>query len=247
MSRWTPEVRPRAEAPPCRFRYFQRVLSRQGLDPRGLRALDIGSGGGFLAEEFARLGCRVLGVDPSAASVATARRHAGESGLDIDYRVGSGEHLPVDDGEFELAYCCDVLEHVSDLEAVLREVARALAPGGLFLFDTINRTRRSQVVVIKMVQEWRWTRFTDVALHAWDLFITPSELETALGGAGFRFGEVVGLGTRAGKGRLLVDLVRARRGTISYGELSRRMDLGQVKSLGVSYMGYATAGVRGGT
>jgi 2-polyprenyl-6-hydroxyphenyl methylase/3-demethylubiquinone-9 3-methyltransferase len=80
-----------------------------------LHALDIGCGGGFLAEEFARRGCRVVGVDPSAVSIETARRHAALSGLDVDYQVGFGERLPVADGEFDLTYCCDVLEHVSDL------------------------------------------------------------------------------------------------------------------------------------
>ncbi len=77
---------------PGRFAYFREVLTnRLGLDPGDLRALDIGCGGGFLAEEFARLGCQVVGVDPSAVSIETARRHAAATGLDVDYRVGSGE------------------------------------------------------------------------------------------------------------------------------------------------------------
>ena len=75
-----------------------------------MRAIDIGCGCGFLAEEFARLGYQVVGVDPSAVSIETARHHAAGSGLDVDYRVGFGERLPVADGEFDLAYCCDVLE-----------------------------------------------------------------------------------------------------------------------------------------
>jgi len=87
-----------------------------------LQALDIGCGGGFLAEEFARLGCQVVGVDPSAVSIDRARRHAVAAGLDIDYRVGVGERLPVGDSEFDIAYCCDVLEHVSDVDAVIGEM-----------------------------------------------------------------------------------------------------------------------------
>src|SRR5215204_6014640 len=79
----------------------------------------------------------VVGVDPSAVSIETARRHAAANGLDLDYRVGFGERLPVADDEFDLVYCCDVLEHVSDLDAVVSETARALKPGGFFLFDTI--------------------------------------------------------------------------------------------------------------
>ena len=92
-------------------------------------ALDIGCGGGFLAEEFAHLELRVVGVDPSGVSIETARRHAAANGLDLDYRVGFGERLPVADDEFDLAYCCDVLEHVSDLDAVISETARGLKPG----------------------------------------------------------------------------------------------------------------------
>src|SRR5499433_795149 len=107
---------------PGRFGYFRDVLGRQvGTPVGGLRALDIGCGGGFLAEEFAALGCQVTGVDPSAVSIGTARAHAATRGLDIDYRVGTGEQLPAPDSAFDLAYCCDVLEHVSDLDRVISE------------------------------------------------------------------------------------------------------------------------------
>lgn len=225
---------------PGRFAYFREVLERLDIDPAGRGALDIGCGGGFLAEEFARLGCRVVGVDPSAVSIDTARRHAAAAGLEIDYRVGSGERLPVPDGEFDLAYCCDVLEHVSDLDAVLRETSRALRPGGVFLFDTINRTLASKLLVIKVMQEWRLTRMIDAAIHEWDMFITPGELADALSRAGLRMVEVVGLGPRASKLDVLVSFVRANRGSISYGELSRRLDAGQVRRTNLSYMGYAT-------
>jgi 2-polyprenyl-6-hydroxyphenyl methylase / 3-demethylubiquinone-9 3-methyltransferase len=100
------------------FGYFREVLTnRLDLDLGDLRALDIGCGGGFLAEEFARRGYRVVGVDPSAVSIETASRHATANNLDVDYRVGFGERLPVADDEFDLVCCCDVLEHVSDLDA----------------------------------------------------------------------------------------------------------------------------------
>jgi 2-polyprenyl-6-hydroxyphenyl methylase/3-demethylubiquinone-9 3-methyltransferase len=117
---------------PGRLAYFREVLTNQlGPDLRDLGALDIGCGGGFLAEEFARLGLQVVGVDPSAVSIETARRHAAANGLDVDYRVGFGERLPVADDHFEVAYCCDVLEHVSNLDAVISEAARPEA-GGIF-------------------------------------------------------------------------------------------------------------------
>lgn len=226
---------------PGRFAYFRDVLeNRLDLKPAGLRALDIGCGGGFLAEEFARLGCDVVGVDPSVVSIETARRHALEAGLDIDYRVGTGEQLPVADGEFDLAYCCDVLEHVSDLNAVLRETARSLKPNGVYFFDTINRTRASKLLAIKVMQEWRLTKLIDAAIHEWDMFIKPGELADALGRVGLQPVEFVGLGPRSNRGRVVLNFIRANRGRISYGELSRRLDAGQVKSLNISYMGFAT-------
>lgn len=226
---------------PGRFAYFRQVLrDRLSLDLAGARALDIGCGGGFLAEEFARLGCQVVGVDPSAVSIETARRHATATGLSIDYRVGSGENLPAADGEFDLAYCCDVLEHVSDLDGVLSETARVLKPAGTFLFDTINRTLSSKLLVIKVMQEWRLTRIIDTAIHEWDMFIKPEELDQSLDRAGLRLEEVIGLGPRSSKPRVLVNFVRANRGRISYGELSRRLEAGQVKNTNLSYMGWAT-------
>jgi len=165
---------------PGRFAYFRDVLARQfGAGAAGLRVLDIGCGGGFLAEEFAALGCRVTGVDPSPASINAARAHGAGRGLLIDYRVGVGEELPVPDAAFGVACCCDVLEHVSDVDRVISETARVLEPGGLYLFDTINRTRTSKLLAIKAAQQWRLTRLTDVAFHDWDMFITPAELAAA--------------------------------------------------------------------
>ncbi len=162
---------------PARFAYFRDVLVRQRNGQlSGLQTLDIGCGGGFLAEEFARLGCDVVGIDPSKVSIAAARRHAGLGALKIDYRVGSGEQLPVDDSAFDLAYCCDVLEHVSDLDRVLSETARVMKPGALYLFDTVNRTRKSKIIAIKAAQEWRLTRVFDSPIHDWRMFIKPAEL-----------------------------------------------------------------------
>jgi 2-polyprenyl-6-hydroxyphenyl methylase/3-demethylubiquinone-9 3-methyltransferase len=229
---------------PGRFAYFRDVLARQPgagpAGPAGLRALDIGCGGGFLAEEFAALGCRVTGVDPSQVSISAARAHAAGRGLRIDYRVGAGEELPVPDAAFDVACCCDVLEHVSDLDRVISETARALRPGGLYLFDTLNRTLKSKLLAIKVMQQWPLTRLTDVAIHDWDMFITPAELAAILERHGLAPGETTGLGARAKPLAAVRSLASARLGRITYGELSRRLDVGQVSSTAVSYMGFAT-------
>ncbi len=87
----------------------------------------------------------MTGIDLSEQSVETAGRTRTE-GLEIEYIVGAGEQLPFPDGSFDIAYCCDVLEHVDDLERVLAETSRVLRPGGIYMYDTINRTRRSKLV-----------------------------------------------------------------------------------------------------
>jgi 2-polyprenyl-6-hydroxyphenyl methylase / 3-demethylubiquinone-9 3-methyltransferase len=226
---------------PGRFAYFRDVLAGQiGAEPAGLRVLDIGCGGGFLAEEFAALGCLVSGVDPSPVSIDAARAHAAGRGLRIGYRVGVGEELPFPDAAFGVACCCDVLEHVADLERVISETARVLEPGGLFLFDTINRTLRSKLLAVKVVQQWPLTRLTDVAVHDWDMFITPAELTAVLERHRLAPAEVTGLGARANPLAVLRGYASARLGRITYGELSRRLDVGRVTSTAVSYMGFAT-------
>jgi 2-polyprenyl-6-hydroxyphenyl methylase/3-demethylubiquinone-9 3-methyltransferase len=230
---------------PGRFAYFRDVLARQrGAGLAGLLVLDIGCGGGFLAEEFAALGCRVTGVDPSQVSIDAARAHAAGGGLHIAYRVGAGEKLPVPDAVYDVVCCCDVLEHVSDLDRVISETARALKPGGLYLFDTLNRTRKSKLLAIKVMQQWPLTRLTDVEIHDWDMFITPAELAGTLERHGLSLGEVTGLGARAKPLAALRGFVSARRGRITYGELSRRLDVGRVSSTAVSYMGFATKAAR---
>jgi 2-polyprenyl-6-hydroxyphenyl methylase / 3-demethylubiquinone-9 3-methyltransferase len=228
---------------PGRFAYFQRVLTRQFHGQvSGLLALDIGCGGGFLAEEFARLGFAVVGVDPSKVSLETARSHAASGGLVIDYRVGAGEQLPVEDSTFDVVYCCDVLEHVSNLDRVVSETARVMKPGGLYLFDTINRTLMSKIVAIKVMQEWAATRIFDVSVHDWRMFIKPAELADIFVRHGLVVGETVGLGPRASIPTVILSAMRAHNGRITYGELSRRLNVGQVKSTAISYMGFATKG-----
>ncbi|HLM04149.1 MAG TPA: bifunctional 2-polyprenyl-6-hydroxyphenol methylase/3-demethylubiquinol 3-O-methyltransferase UbiG [Blastococcus sp.] len=226
---------------PGRLAYFHTVMDANlAAGPDGLQVLDIGCGGGFLTEEFARMGCRAVGVDPSTVSIETARRHAAASRLDVEYRLGRGEDLPAQDSEFDLVLCCDVLEHVNDVDRVLAETARVLKPGGLYLFDTVNRTLRSKIVVIRAMQEWSFTRIVDVPFHDWLMFIRPHELVAMLHRHGLAVGDIVGLAPRRNPAAALAAFVRARRGQITYGELSRRLDIGQTRSTAISYMGFAT-------
>ena len=116
---------------PARFPYLRRTMTGTlGIDPKDIAVLDVGCGGGLLAEEFAALGCRVTGVDPSSESLAVARAHAAQGGLAIEYIEGTGEALPFEDASFDVVYCCDVLEHVNDVGKTIVEIARVLKPGG---------------------------------------------------------------------------------------------------------------------
>jgi 2-polyprenyl-6-hydroxyphenyl methylase/3-demethylubiquinone-9 3-methyltransferase len=228
---------------PGRFGYFRAVLTRRlGIEPRGATALDIGCGGGFQAEEFARLGCRVTGVDPSALTLEAARAHAHQSGLEIEYRLGAGEHLPADDAGFDIAYCCDVLEHVDDLERVIAETARALRPRGVYFFDTINRTVLSKLVAIKLMQEWKPTRVFDTNLHDWNRFIKPEELQTVLTRHDLHLQEVVGLVPGGKPLGILKAFAGLKRGTMTYGDLGRALKARAGKRTSISYMGYALRG-----
>jgi 2-polyprenyl-6-hydroxyphenyl methylase / 3-demethylubiquinone-9 3-methyltransferase len=225
---------------PARLDYFTRVLRDLGVDPSGKTVVDIGCGGGLFAEEFVRLGAQVIGVDPSAASLATARSHAAAAGLRIDYREGSGERLPLGDASVDIACCVDVLEHVTDLDTVISETARVLRPGGVYLFDTINRTRTSRLVMIKLFQDWRLTRWMPPNLHAWEQFITPDELRGKLRRHDLEGRGMTGIAPGLKPPQLIRMLLQARRGRISYGELGSRARFVVTKDMRVSYAGYAT-------
>lgn len=225
---------------PPRFAYLRWVLSRRlRLDPVGQAALDIGCGGGLLAEEVAGLGCRVTGIDPSAASVATARAHALQSGLQIDYRIASGEHLPFPDACFDLVYCCDVLEHVDDLDRVVAETARVLKPSGPFIYDTINRTLLSRLILIWLVQDWRWTRIAPPHLHDWSKFIKPQELAALLSRHGLRNRGIAGIEPGVSPLSMLRLYAGLKRGRISYADFGRRLRPRLNRRTFASYVGYA--------
>jgi 2-polyprenyl-6-hydroxyphenyl methylase / 3-demethylubiquinone-9 3-methyltransferase len=227
---------------PARLAVLRDAVATVGLEPDGTKALDVGCGGGLMAEEVARMGFAVTGVDPSGASIEAARSHAAESTLQIDYRVGKGEELPVADAEFDFAYCCDVLEHVDSVPLALREIRRALRPGGLFVYDTINRTPVSRLVMIKLFQEWESTRIVAPNLHDYDMFIKPSELRSALIGAKLEpQGKVDGIKPAANP-LALIRLLRAqRKGRITIGEFGNKARMRRSRDKSVLYAGYAIA------
>jgi 2-polyprenyl-6-hydroxyphenyl methylase/3-demethylubiquinone-9 3-methyltransferase len=144
----------------------------------GLRLLDIGCGAGLLCEPLTRLGAALVGVDPSGKNVAAARLHAQESGLAIDYRVGTAEAL-ADAGErFDVVLAMEVVEHVADVNLFVRRCAEMVRPGGLMILATLNRTLKSFALAI--VGAEYILRWLPRGTHQWDRFVTPNELEIAV-------------------------------------------------------------------
>lgn len=172
---------------PARLAYFDRFIAWPGAE-----VLDLGCAGGFMSEAMAHRGARVTGIDPAADAVAAARAHAKGTGLSLCYDVGSGEALPYTDASFDAVVCVDVLEHVSDLARVLVEAARVLRPGGLFLFDTINRTSLAKLVTITLAEGL--LGLLPPGTHDPTMFITPAEMRLALAKAGLNPGRFAGLG-----------------------------------------------------
>jgi 2-polyprenyl-6-hydroxyphenyl methylase / 3-demethylubiquinone-9 3-methyltransferase len=144
----------------------------------GLKLLDIGCGGGILAEPLARLGATVTGIDPGAENIAAASRHAQAMGLQIDYRAMTIEALAETGAAFDAVIASEVIEHVTDPPLFVASAAACLAPGGLFFGSTINRTKRAFVMVILGAEYVM--RVLPRGTHHWDKFVTPDEFAAHL-------------------------------------------------------------------
>ncbi|MCB1506467.1 MAG: bifunctional 2-polyprenyl-6-hydroxyphenol methylase/3-demethylubiquinol 3-O-methyltransferase UbiG [Hyphomicrobiaceae bacterium] len=158
-------------------------IPRSGLHPlKGMRLVDIGSGGGLVSEPLARLGATVTGIDLAAESVAAARAHAEAGGLSIDYRVQSIEELAASGERFDAAVCLEVVEHVPDPAAFIATAARVLEPGGILVVSTLSRTLKSYALAI--IGAEHVLRWVPRGTHQWDRFLTPDELEKHFVAAG---------------------------------------------------------------
>jgi 2-polyprenyl-6-hydroxyphenyl methylase/3-demethylubiquinone-9 3-methyltransferase len=176
---------------PCRLDYITAQIAAEfGRDLSsdqpfaGLRLLDIGCGGGLLAEPMARLGADVVGVDAAARNIPVAQTHAAQSGLEIDYRHGSAEDLAVAGERFDVVLNMEVVEHVPDPLAYLTTCQQLLKPGGLMVCSTINRNAKSfAMAIVGAEYVMRWL---PRGTHEWRKFITPDELYGYLDRAGLR-------------------------------------------------------------
>ena len=203
---------------PVRLAYIRdRINQHWQVDEHGRRplegksALDVGCGAGLLAEPLRRLGAEVTAVDAAPELVAAARAHAAAQGLVIDYRAAGVEAL---EGQYDLVTALEVIEHVADPQAFVRTLADRLAPGGLLILSTPNRTSWSKLLTITLAEGFgRIPKGT----HEFDKFIDPEQMRGLLARAGMEVIDVEGIAFSPTRGLHLSEdtrlnyLVAARR------------------------------------
>ncbi|MDU8942423.1 bifunctional 2-polyprenyl-6-hydroxyphenol methylase/3-demethylubiquinol 3-O-methyltransferase UbiG [Ovoidimarina sediminis] len=189
---WDPDgdFRPLHRMNPCRLDYVTRQIAGEfGRDLSssrpfaGLEVLDIGSGGGLMAEPLARLGAAVTGADAAPTNIEVAAAHARLTGLKIDYRHTTAEALAETGATFDVVQALEIIEHVADPAAFLAALRRLIRPGGLLLLSTLNRTAKARALAI--VGAEYILRWVPKGTHDWAKFITPDELSGLMSGAGF--------------------------------------------------------------
>jgi len=181
------EMRPLHDLNPVRLRYVERAGSLTQL-----AILDVGCGGGLLAEAMARQGGRVIGLDLAAELVEVARLHALEAGVSVDYRVESAEqHARDAAGRYDVVTCMEMLEHVPDPQAVVAALAILVRPGGHVFVSTLNRTPRAYAMAILGAEYV--LRLLPAGTHTYAKFIRPSELAGWARAAGLVVADVAGL------------------------------------------------------
>jgi len=213
---------------PVRLGYIRdRLCERFGRDPRALRpfeglsVLDVGCGGGLIAEPLARLGATVTGIDASARNIGIAAAHAADGRLAIDYRDTTAEALAATGARFDAVLALEIVEHVADVGLFLDSCAALLRPGGALVLATLNRTPKSYLFAI--VGAEYVLRWLPRGTHDWDKFVRPSELADGLARSGVSIGDITGVG---------------------YSPLTGDWRLG--RDVAVNYMAFATRNEDGG-
>lgn len=158
---------------------------------KGLRILDIGCGGGLLCEPVAALGATVIGVDPAPGAVEAGRLHALASGAAVEYRCTTSEALADAGEQFDVVLAMEVIEHVADSDVFLARCADLVAPGGLMILSTINRTFKSYAYAIVAAEYI--LRLLPRGTHQWERFLKPEEIGDAVAKSGLRVADVSGV------------------------------------------------------
>lgn len=197
---WDPQgkFRPLHRLNPARLTYIRDScaarFNRDAKAPRplaGLNVVDIGCGGGLICEPLARLGATVTGIDAGTETIAIARSHAAESDLAIDYREATAEMLAEAGERFDVVLSMEVVEHVGDPAAFMAACSQLVAPGGLLIVATLNRTAKSfafAIVGAEYVLRW-----LPRGTHDWRRFLRPSELAAMVRGQGLTLNNAMGI------------------------------------------------------
>ena len=184
---WDPDGKfaPLHKFNPVRLGFIRwQAAARFGRDERSLRPfegltlLDIGCGGGLLSEPMARLGFAVTGADASEKNIGTARAHAVQSGVTVDYRAATAELLAAEGRAFDVVLNMDVVEHVADVGAYLTACAKLVKPGGITIVATLNKTLKS-LALAKVAAEYV-LGWMPRGTHDWNRFIPPAQLQQLL-------------------------------------------------------------------
>lgn len=208
---WDPdsEFKPLHDINPLRLDYIDQ---RAGLS--GKTVLDVGCGGGILAESMAARGARVTGIDMGEAPLEVAELHKLESGVEVEYRRTTAEQLAAEmPGHFDVVTCMEMLEHVPDPASVIAACARLVKPGGQVFFSTINRNPKAYLFAV--IGAEYVLRLLPKGTHDFAKFIRPSELESGIRQAGLQLKELTGM---------------------SYNPFTRNYSLG--RDLDVNYLAY---------
>ncbi len=211
---WDPqsEFKPLHEINPLRLDYLDRHCG--GL--AGKTVIDIGCGGGILAESMVEKGATVTGIDMGEAPLSVAKLHGLESGISVDYQRATAEHMAEQQPEkFDVVTCMELLEHVPDPASVIQACARLVKPGGTVFFSTINRNPKSYLFAI--IGAEYLLRLLPKGTHDYAKFIRPSEMESWARHAGLKMCDLTGM---------------------SYNPLTQHYSLG--RDLGVNYLAYCT-------
>lgn len=183
---------------PTRLDYITKQLSQhyfkntdKSLNFQGLSVLDIGCGGGLIAEPLTRLGATVTGIDASEKTIEVAKAHAALMSLDINYHCTSAETLAESEQKFDAVLALEIVEHVADVAGFINTCQKLVKPGGLIIFSTINRTLKSYAIAIvgaEYVMRW-----LPVGTHEWRKFLTPSELGNHIRETGLMIQDIKGM------------------------------------------------------
>ena len=179
---------------PVRIEYIKQVLGSRGwvmgASPE-LTLLDIGCGGGLLAEPMAKLGAKVTGIDASEKNIKVASLHAEKSGLDINYIATSAEELAESGKQFDVVLNMEVIEHVANVVSFMEASCKLVKPGGIIIIATLNRTLKSfafAIVGAEYVLRW-----LPRGTHNWDKFLKPSEINTYFEENALRLEDITGV------------------------------------------------------